>query len=532
MQGRTTGKRGAFSFLVLASVASMAACDGLLDAELPHLLTDAAVEGPSTAETQVNSIIALFECGYTAFGLTALGAEDVMESIAGAAQQHSYDHTPNTGTCDSSSANTSWWDGVWGARALVSTDPAKLVPTATGTATGVYDKINGEWSLGQQGERLSAIAAIYMAASLTHVGEFICEASIDGSDLLTPTDVLDLAEEWITDRALVHIDNYGDFAMPNGIARSARQMAIAIRSRARWANRDYAGAAEDAATVLAADPNFNAWVTRETGETRRNKIYHAATAVGFSGGLGINTWWNPSIRRPNPVTGEPWPDPIPFTGYLFLGIMPDGRTLEPGNLPVRWAEEERDAAGNPIPLGNGAVPDTRVQHIFKPIQGPQPREVPARYSSEDDDVPYMTWEELRLIQADNDLASGNLAGAIDHVNALRTAHGLPTVSGAYRDELLADAEAVRYLLLEERRREFYAEGARYWSTKIQNTDVLWFPRSQGQSPFQGYNLQGAVRQLFPDDEYETNPYFVERGGLAARGTGCASLPGSQAPVFQ
>src|SRR5690606_1203141 len=171
---------------------------------------------------------------------------------------------------------------------------AKLVPTATGGATGVYDRINGEWSLGPQGERLSAIASIYMAATLTHFGEFVCELSLDGSDLVTPTQALELAEEWVTDRALVHIGTYGDFAMPYGIAPSAQQMALALRARIRWANRDFAGAAADASTVLGANPGFTAWITRETGETRRNKIYHAATAVGFSGGLGTNDWWNPS----------------------------------------------------------------------------------------------------------------------------------------------------------------------------------------------------------------------------------------------
>jgi hypothetical protein len=522
------GRRAAAGILVL-SLGILTACDGLLDADLPHILTDAAVQGPTTAETQVNSAIALFECGYTAFGLTALGHEDVLESIAGAAQQHQYDQTPNVGNCDSSSANTSWIDPVMGARALISNDPAKLFPTSQGSATGVYDRINGEWSLGADGERLSAIAAMYEAMSLAHFGEFVCEASFDGSDLVTPTEVLDVAEEWITDRALVHIDAYGDFTMPFGIAPSARQMALSIRSRIRWANGDLAGAAADAATVLGANPTFTTWITRETGETRRNKIYHSATAVGFSGGLGINDWWQPSIRRPNPATGQPWANPIPFTGYLFLGITPDGRTLEAGNVPVRWAAEERDDDLEPVPLNNGAVPDTRVEHIFKSIQGPEPREVPARYASEDEDIPYMSWQELQLIQAEYDLQQGSLGSAIDRVNVLRTAHSLPTVSGAYRTSIAGNAAAVRALLLEERRREFYAEGARYWSTKIQNTDMLWFPRREGQTPYAGYTLEGAVRQQFAEDEYTSNQFFIDRGGLDVRATGCTSLPGAQEP---
>jgi hypothetical protein len=520
------------AFTVAAALGVLGACDNLLEADLPHVLTDAAIQASSTAETQVNSVIALFECGYTAHGLTALGHEDVMESIAGAGALHHFQQAPSTGACDPTSASTAFFDQIMGARAMVSTDPAKLVPTAQGNGRGVYDRINGEWQLGAAGERLSAISAIYMAASLAHMGEFLCEIALDGSDLLTPTDVLNLAESWITNRALKHIANFGgDFVMPYGIAPSAQQMALSIRARIRWANRDYAGAAADAATVLAARPTFTAWVTRETGETRRNKIYHAATAVGFSGGLGVNNWWNPAIRKPNPVTNQRWPNPIPFTGYLFLGIMPDGRTLEAGNVPVRYAQELRDAARNPIPLNNGAVPDTRTRHIFKAIQGPQPREVPDRYKSEDDDIPYMTWEELRLIQADFDLSQNRLQSAVDHVNALRTAANLPRISGAYLATLLASKDQVRAMLLEERRREFYAEGGRYWSTKIQNTDMLWFPRGEGATPTGGYNLQGGVRQTFPTDEYTANPFFIERGGLSARGQGCSGLPGSQAPFI-
>jgi hypothetical protein len=524
-RGRGVGQ----TLLLGVSLATMTACESLLEADIPHLLTDAAIQGPESAETQINSIIALFECGYTAFGLTALGPEDVMESVAGAGAQHHYQAAPSTGNCDGSSASTAYFDQLMGARAMVSNDPAKLVPTATGPANGVYDRINGEWQLGATGERLSAIAAIYMGASLTHFGEFLCEMAFDGSDMITPPEVLGLAEDWITDRALVHINTVGDFAMPNGASSSARLMALSIRSRIHWANRDYAAAAADAATVLAANPNFVAWITREAGETRRNKIYHSATAVGFSGGLGVNTWWNGAIRSPNPVTGQLWPTQIPFTGYLFLGIMPDGRTLEAGNLPVRYAQEIRDGQRNPIPLNNGAVPDTRVQHIYKGIQGPNPREVPNRYTADENDIPYMTWQELRLIQADYAFSQGNFPAVIDHINALRAFANLPQISGAYRASL-TNATAVRHLLIEERRREFYAEGGRYWSTKIQNTDLLWFPRAQG-STTTGYNYAGVVRQHFPTDEFETNPYFIARGGLSARGTGCTTLPGSQAPVL-
>lgn len=535
------------ALIVGASVSALGACDDLLEVELPHLLTNDAIAEVGSAEPQVYSAIALFECGYSEFATMTLGPEDAMQSIAGVGGgTHGYDHTPNTGECDSSSSSTSWFDNIMGARAMLVTQPSRLVPTAVGTVTsefpvgkGVYDRIQDEWGVaaipGGKGEYLSAIAAIYVAASIGHMGEFMCESALGGSDLIAPGEMLALAETWVG-TALGHIANNGDFEMPFGISESAYNMAIAIRARVRWANGNLTGAAADAEAVLAADPDFGAYVTRETGVTRRNKVYHMLTDISFSGMLGINDWWNPSVRSPNPVTGQPWPNPIPFTGYIFLGIMPDGRTLEAGNLPVRWAQQQRNAAEQPVSLGNGAVPDTRVPHIYKSIQGPGKQEVPFVYTAEDDDIRYMTWEELRLIQADAELIGGNLANVIAIVNGLRAAKSLPQISGAYLASL-GDATAVRSMLIEERRRELFSEGGRYWSTKIQNTDILWFPRLEGATPFQGYNLQGAVRQLFADDEYEQNDYFVARGGLDSRGSGCNTLgtimggPGSQAPVF-
>ena len=539
---------------VVAAVVALGACDSLLEVELPHLLTQTAIKDITSAEIQVNSAIALFECGYSAHGVTALGHEGYMESIAGVfGGGYGYTVTAAGGTCDASSTGVAWFDQMMGSRAMLVTQPSRLVPTARGTVTGefpvgkgVYDRIQDEWGVSSipqgRGEMLSAIAAIYVAASLAHFGEFVCEAALGGSDLLTPTQMLDLAETWVG-TALGHIGSSGDFAMPYGVAVSAQDMATAIRARVRWAKGDLAGAATDAGTVLAADPAFVAYVTREAGEKRRNKIYHMLTDISFSGMLGINDWWEPATRAPNPVTGQQWPNPIPFTGYIFLGIMPDGRTLEAGNLPVRWAEQLRDAAEQPISLGNSAVADTRVPHIYKSIQGPGKQEVPAVYGAEDSDIPYMTWEELKLIQADREMELGgaaNLQNAIDLVNDIRAAKSLPEITGAYLATLTDgtdDFNEVRYMLLEERRREFFSEGGRYWSTKIQNTDLLWFPRLQGATPFQGYNLQGAVRQLFAGDEYEQNQYFVDRGGLAARGTGCDTMgtivggAGSQAPAY-
>ncbi|HSH74670.1 MAG TPA: RagB/SusD family nutrient uptake outer membrane protein [Longimicrobiales bacterium] len=531
--------RGAKRALVLGVVVgALSACDDLLEVDLPHLLTDEAISGAGTAETQVNSAIALYECGMATFAWVALGHEDVFESIAGVAGgAHIFRSTPVAGGCDQNSQDQSWFDQIMGARAFISNDPAKFpgLSESLGEANGVYDKMNdGSFDLGSAGQRLSAISAIYMALSMQHFGEFYCEGALDGSNLVTDAQFRGWALDWV-DRAESHIGSFGDFAMPNGVAASARNMARAIRAQVLWAHGDLAGAAAEAQTVLTADPGFNAYISREGGQERRNKVYHAGNSAGFSGMLGINDWWRGTTnnRAPNPATGQQWSDTIPFTGYIFLGIGPEGQTLETNgsvaNMPVRWAQQQRDANEDPVSLGNLAVPDTRVEHIYKSIQGPEKREVVDKYKGDDEDIHLATWRELTLIRAEWENTTNNdQAAAIALINALRGA-SLPNISGAYATSLIGDQATMRAVILEERRRELYSESARYWSTKIQNTDLLWFPRRQGNTPFQGYILFGGVRLQFPDDEYTLNSNLAAAGGLALRGTGCdaneAVIPG-------
>jgi hypothetical protein len=148
--------------------------------------------------------------------------------------------------------------------------------------------------------------------------------------------------------------------------------------------------------------------------------------------------------------------------------------------------------------------------------------VPEPYADEPDDIPFVSWREMWLIRAE---AAGG-QGAIDRVNELRTAAGLPEVG--YISGATATAEQIRYMVIEERRRELYGEGGRYWATKLRNLDLLWFPRGEGQTTRQGYFLQGGVRLAMPDSVYETNAHLVAVGGLAARGTGCDPV---ESPVF-
>jgi len=539
------------------SVGALGACDSLLEVELPHILTDDAITQVTSAQVQVTSIQALFECGISSFSWTAMGHEDIFESVAGVAGGvHVFRHDPGTGTCDTGGTSSIWFDQLMGARQLTSTDPAKLGNYGGSSAVpGVYDQlVSNGWiaQLPGVGQRLAAIASVYMAQSLGHFGQFFCEGALDVGNMITAEQFLALAEDWVTNRALVHITNNGaDFALPNAAATSARMAALATRAQIRLARNDLAGANADAVTVLGAAATFNFWATRESGAQRRNKVFDSGTfGSPFSGMLGINTFWNGPTRAPNPATGRTWPTTIPFTGYIFLGIQPDGRTLENNNTPVRWAQEARTPppANLPVSLGNGSVQDPRVPHIFKSIQGPAPREVPNKYTAVENDIPIAHWRELTLIRArfENEV-NNNRAAAIALINGMRpgaagctpvSATCVPDISGAFLTALTngvddasivgtTDQQEMKMVILEEARREFFGgESGRWHQWKIQNTDLMWFPRFQGFTLSGIYRLQGGVRFNWPQDEYERNPNFPP-GGIINRGIGCTNANANQ-----
>jgi hypothetical protein len=491
-----------------ATVGALTACDDLLEAEIPHLLTDDALAGAGTAGTQIASIQALYECGASSFGWIALGHEDVYESIAGVAGgAHIYRETPLTGTCDTSGPDGSWFDQIMGARAL----------NSNADGNGLYDKIeSGEFSLGATGTQIQAIGAIYHAAALLHFGQYFCEGAIDESAPMDPDDFLADATTWINN-ADSKIGG-SDFAMPNNAASSADLMAQAIRAQILYAQGNLAGAAAAASSV---PTDFTAWITRESGEQRRNGY---AAKGGFSGMYGPNDWWLPASRV-NPATGQDYADPIPFTGYIFLGFGPEGETLDANNLPVRWAEEDRAEGDPPTPLAgfDSGDADTRVVHEKQPIQGPEPREVVTKYTDDSDDIPMASGIEMRLIEVLNAANQGDEAGAIGFINELRQADGLTEIQGAYETALLNGTytSTMREVVFEEARRALFASAGRFHAWKINNTDLSFFPRTQGTTPFQGYQLLGGVRYQFPNDEYELNPNFEALGRLDARGTLCA-----------
>lgn len=114
-------------------------------------------------------------------------------------------------------------------------------------------------------------------------------------------------------------------------------------------------------------------------------------------------------------------------------------------------------------------PDPRVQVTntgFTGNVGAMPIWTPDKYPSVTTPIPVTRYAEAQLIIAEARIAAGDLAGAAVAINNARNSGGrvdMPQydATGKTQQEVLAD-------LLEERRREFFLEGRRFWDVRAFN----------------------------------------------------------------
>ena len=492
------GRRVRLAVTLGCSVAVLSGCEGLLDVDLPAKLTDEALESPQGAQTIRNSVIGEFESAFNYVVWSHHGLEDGGEIILGSPGIDRGGFTWQT-------TPQHWFPFMQSSRRF---------------GEILHDKLEEEWTVTDVPERgpYMAISSMYQGAAIGLLGMTLCEVTVNVGELMTTDEALALADQYLT-RAISEIDAVGDFAMPYGIASSAKTMALGLRAQVRWAKGDLTGASIDAQLV---PQGFLAWVTRDTGPFRRNKAYFDGVLTRYAFLYPVNDWWTADPTKApgseiNPVTGMRWPDQIPFTGYPNLGILDDGRAVwDDTGLPIRTGAAPEQTEGKyRLPIEDTAVPDHRVDHHWGTTQGQSfPSYFVGKYTSESDPLPLVNWEEMVLIRA----AAEGGQGAIDLVNVLRAAEGLPLVT--YADP--GNSEQIRYMIIEERRRALYVEG-RYYFTKLKNLDLLWFPRDEG-TQFSGRNQYGgAIRMIMPDSEYELNPNL----DLKDRATGC---PQNERPV--
>lgn len=514
-----TGRWGLLAAAVLPL--GLVGCDSLLEVDLPAAVTSDALDDPSVAPILVNSVMALVECAYSSFAIDAAGAEDNFQEYTGVAQDYSqYDAIPSGGGCDGDAYSAEWVDPLF---------------TARGQGDVTYAQMLA-WGSSQE---LLATVSIYTAVTLDVFGEFFCEFAISTADedgpLLSPNQTLD--------EALARLDNAddaiaagGDFSIDTDqgqVASSAQDLANALRARILWAQGNLGQAAAVAATV---PDGFMGWILREEGDRRRNMV---ASTQGGGGGVQAAGFVQGPVRLKDdtntygytdlgahPVAGTPnaggWPNPVPYTGYHSGRLAPDlealavdseGRAIDNGGFPLHMASTT-DVVG-------GLTEDTRISIVVGNTSG-GPDYIEAKYGDLSADIPLVNWREMRLIQAED---AGPSSAGVDLVNAIRQADGITEISGAYRTLIEGDADRYRDMIIEEKRRALWLE-ARFYSHKIQNNEILWFPRAAGDlvNPEAIYSTGGQVRYAMPTNEYNINDNF----DIEDRGTMC---PAGEAPVI-
>jgi hypothetical protein len=483
------GRKGA---VVVAMGLAVAACDSALEVEVPGQITEEAAFVPEQAEVLVNSAIADIECGLSDFiASNAAGSEDASaRNIGWWGQVYEFGPTPATSNCSTAETSYGWF-----------------VPLHKGrwVAEQVYTRLETDWTDAMVAgrEEKMATAALYAGITYTLFGEYFCEVTANTGPLMSWEESLQEADRWFT-LAIGHIQAAGDFAIPTGISPSALQMAYLLRARARFAMDDFAGAEADALLV---QKDFVANITRESGGERErwNRVNSAHIGQGdWVPVLGPIYWWNGPA---DPVTGEVWPDTIPFTGYWDLGILADGRAIGSNQQPISKLVFPAATLDSRVPVINsGKVSGTNQYPLWQP----------GKYMSLDSEIPLAKWEEAWLIRAQIAyLRDSDGAAAIALVNEVRNAHGLPLVTYLAPSDLAG----VEDMLIEELRRTHYLEG-RFWSTKLRYD--LWFPRGSGADLFaHAYNT--AVRLVMPDNEFTLNPNLTE----ADQGSMC---PVGESPI--
>ncbi len=427
---------------VLLAMLAMGGCDGLLDVELPGDMTADDLFQPVSAEMIVNSAIADFECSWSMMAAIMSGGEDATWKTSGYFTLTAEHQTtrPGGGSCTGNSdQGTNWFEGFQKSRFLAETG---------------YEQIAGwEPSAVPNRDRLLATTATYAGLYYTFFGETYCEFVMESGPILSPTQMLQEAEGWYS-TALGHMGS-GDFQIVS--TSSLRQLALLGRARTRLAMGDLAGAAADAGQI---QPGFTAWVTRDASvRARWNAIYQAFNATRYRGFAGPMWWFGHDSGQ------------MVSVGYYDLTISADGR------------QTVRDG-----------VPDPRVPVAYTgqfAQDGVTDQWNQTKYTSLGDDHTMARWAEAQLILAE---IEGGQA-AVGRINALRDVHGLPHFSSTNEDEIYS-------AIIEERRREFFLEGARHYADKLRYG--LWFPRGRGHN-HKSVRYQLGYCMLAPISTYELNP---------------------------
>ena len=414
---RLSGRAGALWTLAL-SLPLLTACDlqEILEVDIPGRVEESALENPKLASTLVTGVVSDAECSWNQF-------------TAGMAH-HSDEYIPTSGNLDLirwgerriENVDVQFSQGLCGGGTYPTYTPLQ---TARFQGEDVLSRLDGEAFAGVDGlANLRAITRTWGTFPLIALGEAFCEMTIptvegEPGPLMTKQEVLAVAETKFSE-AISLAQGAGNTAMAN--------TALVGRARVRIGLENFPGAMADAAQVPA---GFETLVTRDASESRR---------------------WNYYFERLNALTG--------FRQH--------------GSVSDHYRHLTIDAEGRPSQ--NDGVPDTRVNVMTNGEPGSDfvtENWFHDKYNSRADPLPLVTYKEARMYMAEAAARTGDIAMATEIINERRMAANLPTMTApASQGEMLE-------LVIEERRRELFVEGAHRFN------DMIRFRGTQYEIPFLG-----------------------------------------------
>lgn len=191
MNGERNDRTGGHRLLTLLLGAFIgvgaSACDGLLDVELPTRVPAESLDDPGMADVLVSSAIADFECGFANYIVaTGMLTDELWDSTGWIAiTTWNQRRIPATHGALNSNSCTSLGPGV-----------GRPLHTALRQAEDARERL-AEWDDADVPERarLHATAAAFSGYSHTLIGEAFCETAIREGPLMTPTEVLQEADD-------------------------------------------------------------------------------------------------------------------------------------------------------------------------------------------------------------------------------------------------------------------------------------------------------------------------------------------------
>jgi len=305
--------------LAIALATGLSACDGLLDVKLPGSVQASDLDNPALASTLVASALGQFECAYTSY-------------------------VASTGVLANEYINASSWLDIngWGWRGIELHTITGSCPTSRdATGLGAYAPLQQARFLAEDGarkiesfpdelvenkaEKLGLLTA-YAGYTYVLLGEGFCEMAIDEGPILTPHEVLRIAEQRFTTAI--------EYAKAAG-RDDLETMARVGRARARLDLGDLEGAAADAEQV----PEGFVWNAEYStiNGRRENRLYNLNRRNRY---LSVN----PVDYGALELDGQPDPR-VPVTDSGLKGH--DGSTQH-------YYQHKYPSADAPIPLASWA----------------------------------------------------------------------------------------------------------------------------------------------------------------------------------